>query len=303
MPVSNKSIVTISNNNILTNTNKNILTKYPQVYPIITFKMYVQTIRSQYIATLKTMDSKVLIKLKSDLNTFFVSLINALDAIVQGFMGDIDKIELFKNIMYKTDSRNRVTNSKRRMTERDMALITNVAHPHHGLYSQGIQGIQGIQQIMERLDIMEMRHGQSAAAAEREAAAAAAAAAAEGEAAATRKRSVSGRRTVIGGGYKSIQLFNIEFKKLLIKVDNINDNIKLSINEKKIKIKKLFNQFEKKIKTQINKIKKKTTNTIKLLKLTKSKPKSRKKTVSKTKKSKPKSRKKTVSKPKKKIKL
>ena len=103
----------------------------------------------------------------------------------------------------------------------------------------------------------------------------------------------------LGGGYKNIQLFNIEFKKLLIKVDNINDNIKLSINEKKLRIKKLFNQFEKKIKTQVNKMKKETTNAIKLLKLTKlkkSKPKSRKKTVSK---SKPKPRKKTVSKPKK----
>lgn len=107
---------------------------------------------------------------------------------------------------------------------------------------------------------------------------------------------------IIGGGYKNIQLFNIEFKKLLIKVDNINDNIKLSINEKKLRIKKLFNQFEKKIKTQVNKMKKETTNAIKLLKLTKlkkSKPKSRKKKVSKSK-PKPKPRKKTVSKPKKK---
>ena len=102
------------------------------------------------------------------------------------------------------------------------------------------------------------------------------------------------------GGNKSIQLFNIEFKKLLIKVDNINDNIKLSINEKNVRIKKLFNQFEKKIKTQINKMKKETTNVIKLLKLKQSKP--RKKTVlksKKSKKSKSKPRKKRVLKPKK----
>lgn len=262
--------------------NPTILTKYPELSSLSNFQSYLNSMRIKYVDSLKANGNNTLTTFKSELTDFFFKFDRALEDIKNGFERELNKRDEITKLISSMEAIKYITGQQRQMASNRLNFAGDTTkqrlHEQHYPYLFGQQPLLDPQQaqILQLQQQIQQLKEQSV------------------PPAANAKTTPS-----LGGGYKNIQLFNIEFKKLLIKVDNINDNIKLSINEKKLRIKKLFNQFEKKIKTQVNKMKKETTNAIKLLKLTKlkkSKPKSRKKTVSK---SKPKPRKKTVSKPKK----
>ena len=242
--------------------NITILTKYPELSSLSNFQSYLNSMRIKYVDSLKANGSNTLTTFKSELTDFFFKFDRALEDIKNGFERELNKRDEITKLISSMEAIKYITGQQRQMASNRLNFAGDTTKQR--LHDQQYSYWPGQQQLLDPRQLQILQKQQTAG---------------------------------TGGGYKNIQLFNIEFKKLLIKVDNINDNIKLSINEKKLRIKKLFNQFEKKIKTQVNKMKKETTNAIKLLKLKKSKPKSRKKTVSK---SKPKPRKKTVSKSKKK---
>lgn len=233
------------------------LTKYPELSSLSNFQSYLNSMRIKYVDSLKANGNNTLTTFKSELTDFFFKFDRALEDIKNGFERELNKRDEITKLISSMEAIKYITGQQRQMASNRLNFAGDTTK--QSLHEQYPYWL-GQQQLLDPRHLQILPKQQT-------------------------------------GGYKNIQLFNIEFKKLLIKVDNINDNIKLSINEKNLRIKKLFNQFEKKIKTQVNKMKKETTNAIKLLKLKKSKPKSRKKTVSK---SKPKSRKKTVSKSKKK---
>ena len=252
--------------------NPTILTKYPELSSLSNFQSYLNSMKIKYVDSLKANGNNTLTTFKSELTDFFFKFDRALEDIKNGFERELNKRDEITKLISSMEAIKYITGQQRQMASNRLNFAGDTTKQR--LHEQQYSYWPGQQQLLDprQLQILQQLP----------------------------KQQPEAPISATGGGYKNIQLFNIEFKKLLIKVDNINDNIKLSINEKKLRIKKLFNQFEKKIKTQVNKMKKETTNAIKLLKLTKlkkSKPKSRKKKVSK---SKPKPRKKTVSKSKKK---
>ncbi len=258
------------------------------------------------LAPLKKMHNENITEFSGILETLINNIVAFLTEYIQNSKKDINLIVSIKNLESMIKSQSSILGESRGLANQLSLMGKQASHDaltmqhQNPFYSQFQQGTQLQPEQIQLLQQLLHQKQQQQAGLTVPKAVATASSASSAPSASSAASPTTALPSKLGGGYKNIQLFNIEFKKLLIKVDNINDNIKLSINEKKLRIKKLFNQFEKKIKTQVNKMKKETTNAIKLLKLTKlkkSKPKSRKKTVSK---SKPKPRKKTVSKSKKK---